>query len=402
MLEVKGGVCAPKGFRASGVKAHIKSKKIQKLDVAVLQSINPATAAGVFTTNKVRAACVLLSENVVSSGILQAIVMNSGNANCCTGEQGATDARVMQETAAKFLNLSTSLVAVASTGVIGERLPMDRMVPGIQEACASISEDGAENAASAIMTTDTFRKEYALSFDLGGKTVTIGGMSKGSGMIHPNMATTLGFVTTDADVDADALRYVLKKACDRSFNMISVDGDTSTNDMIIALANGRSGTPKITFDSIHFEVFFSAMEKVLTELAKMIVRDGEGASKLFEVQVRGAASELDAQKAARAVCGSSLVKAAIFGCDANWGRILCALGYSGADFDPSRVDLFIGHIPVMARGANLPFDEEEALGVLSQKELLIQAFLHAGDFNAKAWGCDLTYDYVKINGSYRT
>ena len=402
MMEARGGVCAPKGFKASGVQAHIKSKKTNKLDLAVLFSERPATAAGVFTTNRVKAACVLLSREALSGGTLQAIVMNSGNANCCTGEQGMADTLKMQSLTAECLAIPSQSIAVASTGVIGERLPMERVIPGIREACLALSQTGAEDAASAIMTTDTFRKESVLKFQIAGKDVVIGGMAKGSGMIHPNMATTLAFLTTDAAVDADALRYVLKKSCSRSFNMISVDGDTSTNDMIIALANGAAEQAKITMDSPYLAEFAEGVEKVLIDLAKMVVKDGEGASKLFEVQVMGAASELDAQKAARAVSCSSLVKAAIFGCDANWGRILCALGYSGAEFDPTQVDLFIGSIPVMAAGSNLVFDEEEAMRTLSQKELVIKAFLHSGTHSAKAWGCDLTYDYVKINGSYRT
>jgi len=402
MKEIVGGICAAKGFLASGVQAHIKSRKTDKLDVAVVYSTSPATAAGVFTTNKVKAACVRLSSEVIARGPIQAIVMNSGNANCCTGDQGLHDTFTMQAAAARGLNINAQSVAVASTGVIGERLPMDRMLPGIAEACVSIKPEGGVDAASAIMTTDTFRKECAVSVLIGGKEVILGGMAKGSGMIHPNMATTLGFVTSDAKISYDALQSALKEANDRSFNMISVDGDTSTNDMIIVLANGQADHEEITLDSENYKIFTSALEKVLVSLAKQVIKDGEGATKMFEVNVIGAASEQDARKAARAVSSSSLVKSAIFGNDANWGRILCALGYSGADFDPSLVDLSIGSVPVMRHGANLPFDEEEASKVLSQNEMVITACLHAGFANAKAWGCDLTYDYVKINGSYRT
>ena len=402
MKQITGGVCTAKGYMASGVQAHIKSRKTDKLDVAVLYSTSPATAAGVFTTNKVKAACVTLSMEATHKGTVQAIVMNSGNANCCTGEQGVLDTKVMQMTTAQALKIPQDTVAVASTGVIGEKLPMDRMLPGITAACASLSLQGGGDAAAAIMTTCTFKKEAAVMTSIGGKTIVVGGMAKGSGMIHPNMATTLAFVTTDAKISHAALQEALKQANDRSFNMISVDGDTSTNDMILVLANGQAENEEIQIGSEDFKIFYEALESVLVSLGKMVVKDGEGATKMFEVNVMGAASELDARKAARAVSSSALVKAALFGNDANWGRILCALGYSGADFDPSKVDLFIGSVPVMAKGSNLAFDETEATKVISQNELVITACLHAGAANAKAWGCDLTYDYVKINGSYRT
>ncbi len=402
MKEIAGGICAAKGFMASGVKAYIKSRRTEKLDVAVLYSTTPATAAGVFTTNRVKAACVVLSMEAVHRGPLQAIVMNSGNANCCTGEQGMRDACTMQTSTAECLKLNPESVAVASTGVIGEPLPMDRMLNGIMDACAQVSSEGASKAASAIMTTDTFKKEYALSFEIGGKSINMGGMAKGSGMIHPNMATTLAFVTTDAKISHHALQAALKQANERSFNMISVDGDTSTNDMILVLANGQAENMNIEEDSPEFKIFVAALETTLVSLAKLVIKDGEGATKMFEVNVIGAASEQDARKAARAVCSSSLVKSAIFGNDANWGRILCALGYSGAEFDPTLVDLSIGEVPVMRKGTNLAFDENEATKVLQQNEMVITACLHAGAANAKAWGCDLTYDYVKINGSYRT
>lgn len=402
MQEIAGGICAAKGFMASGVKAYIKSRKVEKLDVAVLFSASPASAAGVFTTNKVKAACVKVSHEAVQRGKLQAIVMNSGNANCCTGEQGMLDTLAMQAAAAEGLKIDPQNVAVASTGVIGDPLPMERMLKGINEACKSISPQGGADAASAIMTTDTFRKEFAMTVKIGSQTVTIGGMAKGSGMIHPNMATTLCFVTSDAKIAPGALQKALQIANERSFNMISVDGDTSTNDMILVLANGEAENEEIQLASSDLVLFTEALETVLVSLAKKVIQDGEGATKMFEVNVIGAASELDARKAARAVCSSSLVKSAIFGSDANWGRILCALGYSGAEFDPALVDLNIGSIPVMRKGANLPFDEVEATKVLSQNEMVITACLHAGFANAKAWGCDLTYDYVKINGSYRT
>jgi len=329
-------------------------------------------------------------------------VANSGNANACTGEQGMQDAADMARLAAEALGLEAAAVGVASTGVIGVHLPMERVAAGIAAAAAALSPEGGDDAAQAIMTTDTFSKQIAVQVDLGGVPVTIGAMAKGSGMIHPNMATMLGFVTTDADVEPAALRTALQKATARSFNMITVDGDTSTNDMVVALANGMAGNQKVMLCTSQYEEFAAALEHVLTYLAREIARDGEGATKLIEVQVKGAASLPDARKAARSVCGSSLVKAAVYGEDANWGRVLAALGYSGAQFNPNKVDLWLGELQMMAAGAPVAFDEEAAAQVLKGKEVCFIADLHAGEAEATAWGCDLTYDYVKINGSYRT
>ncbi len=402
MKEIVGGITAPIGFVAAGVHANIKGKGGTKKDVTVLASKVPCAAAGVYTLNKVKAAPCLVSEAVTRSGRAQAVVINSGNANACTGEQGMKDAQAMAEVGAQSLGLSASLVAVASTGVIGVPMPMDRIIDGVRRAAAVVSPHGGHDAALAIMTTDLVEKEYAIQVDLGGTVVTIGAMAKGSGMIHPNMATMLGFVTTDASVDHKALQEALSAGNESSFNMITVDGDTSTNDMIVVLANGMAGNPVITSDSPLYKPFAAALERVLIHLAKSVAQDGEGATKLLEVQVKGAPTLRDARLAARAVCKSSLVKAAVFGEDANWGRVLCAIGYSEADFDPAKVDIFLGDLQMMEAGVPLIFCEETAAEILKAKTVTYIADLHSGDAAATAWGCDLTYDYVKINGSYRT
>ncbi len=402
MEEVKGGVTAPAGFLAAGVGADIRGTGDGRKDLAVLFSRVPCAAAGTFTTNRVRAACVDLTAERVRQGSLQAVVINAGNANACTGEQGRQDAAEMAALTAKALGLEPEQVAVASTGVIGVPLPMERIRTGIRMVAVSVSAAGGEAAAEAIMTTDTRPKEYAVRVELGGTPVTIGAMAKGSGMIHPNMATMLAFVTTDANVDPAALQTALKAAVDKSFNMITVDGDTSTNDMVLAMANGLARNQRVVLGTTLYESFAEALERVLIHLAKEIARDGEGANKLLEVRVKGAPTVADARKAARAVCGSSLVKTALFGADANWGRVLAALGYSGAEFDPARVDLWVGDVQMMAAGAGLAFDEDAARQVLEQETVVITADLHSGDAEATAWGCDLSYEYVKINGSYRT
>ncbi len=400
--HVDGAICAPLGFMASGVAADINGKGNSKKDVALIFSVTPAIAAGVFTKNAVKAAPILVTQEVLKNQKLQAVVINSRNANSCTGEQGMKDAAAMCRLTAHSLKIEPELIAVSSTGVIGVPLPMQRIENGIVEAAKHLSKDGNGDAASAIMTTDTFSKEIAIQIDLNGFAVTIGGISKGSGMVHPNMATILGFITTDAKITPHALQAALKRGNEKSFNMISVDGDTSTNDMILAMANGLSGNPEIQFGTSEFETFAQALEYVLVFLAKEVARDGEGATKLLEVQIVNAASIDDAKAAARAVCSSLLVKTAIFGRDANWGRILCALGYSGAQFDPSNVNIFIGDVQVMDKGTPLMFDEEAALNILSKNEIVITGDLQSGSAAATSWGCDLSYDYVKINGSYRT
>lgn len=398
-----GGVTAPRGFLAAGVHANVKGKGGLKKDVALVFSQVPAAAAGVFTRNRVKAAPVRLCEERVAGGRLQAIVANSGNANACTGEQGMRDAERMAQVAAEALGIAPELVAVASTGVIGVPLPMDRVEAGIRAAAAALAPDGNAAAAQAIMTTDTFPKEWALQVELsGGRAVTIGGMAKGSGMIHPNMGTMLAFITTDAPIAPAALRAALERGVDASFNMISVDGDTSTNDTVLVLANGLAGGETIVQGTPDWEAFAAGLEQLLVHLARAVARDGEGATKLIEVRVEGAPTLRDARLAARAVAASNLVKAAVFGRDPNWGRVLAAMGYSGAEFDPDRVDLWLGHVQVMAGGAGLAFPEDEARRVLEQDEVVIRADLHAGPASATAWGCDLSYDYVKINADYRT
>lgn len=399
---VEGGVCAPLGFMASGIAANINGKGNLKKDLAIIFSKEPAIAAGVFTLNAVKAAPLIVTQEALRSEQLQAIVINSRNANACTGDQGVRDAKRMRHLTAEALGLSEQLIAVGSTGVIGVPLPMDRIEQGILLAAEGLSHEGSPDAASAIMTTDTFPKEIALQIDVDGSTITIGGIAKGSGMVHPNMATILGFITTDAKISHEALVSALQRGNANSFNMISVDGDTSTNDMVLILANGLANHPTIELGTKAFETFALALEEVLIYLAKQIAKDGEGATKLLEVRVSGAKSEREAKLAARAVSSSMLVKAALFGCDANWGRILCALGYSGAQFALSAVDIYIGNVQVMNQGTPLKFDEEAALNELSQNTVVLRADLNSGDQKAIAWGCDLSYDYVKINGAYRT
>ncbi|MHB8156083.1 MAG: bifunctional glutamate N-acetyltransferase/amino-acid acetyltransferase ArgJ [Desulfocucumaceae bacterium] len=397
---VAGGVTAAGGFKASGVSAGVKYKG--KKDIAVVLSQCEAAAAGFFTTNAVKAPSILLDMERVKAGKIRAIVVNSGNANACNGPKGMDDAREMALVVADLLGIPEESVLVSSTGVIGQPMPMDRVIPGIKEAVAALGEKGGGDAAEAIMTTDTELKEYAVRFDLNGKTVTVGGMAKGSGMIHPNMATMLCFITTDAAVDPACLRECLIYAGDRSFNMVSVDGDSSTNDTLLALANGVAGNTEIRSGGEGFDLFREALTEVCTILAMAIARDGEGATKLIEVRVRNAFTEKDARLAARSVASSTLFKAAVFGRDANWGRIICAAGYSGAQFNPTAVDIFLGGVQVARDGYGLPFDEDAAAAALSGDTVRVLIDLKEGEHSACAWGCDLTYEYVKINGDYRT
>jgi glutamate N-acetyltransferase/amino-acid N-acetyltransferase len=330
-------------------------------------------------------------------------VVNSGNANACTGQQGQEDALSMASKAGDLLQINPRDVLVASTGVIGVNMPMDRIIRGIEAAAGSLSEAGGANAAQAIMTTDLINKEIAVEFIIGGKTVRIGAIAKGSGMIHPNMATMLGFVTTDAMISCECLEKMLRDSCDRSFNMISVDRDTSTNDMLLIMANGLSGNPIIDdTKSEDYHTFKAALDYVNVTLAKMIARDGEGATRAIEVTVINADSYEIARVIARSITSSNLTKAAVFGGDANWGRILCAAGYSGADFDPSRVDIYLGAEKMAENGMGLIFDEERAGLELQKDPVMIKVDLKSGEYQATAWGCDLTYDYVKINAAYRT
>ncbi|MFZ5645947.1 MAG: bifunctional glutamate N-acetyltransferase/amino-acid acetyltransferase ArgJ [Bacillota bacterium] len=397
---VPGGVTAAGGFKASGVAAGVKY--IGKKDVAIVYSECDASAAGVFTTNVVKSPSVLLNMERVKGGRARAVVVNSGNANTCNGPQGMEDARVMAAETARLLGIPEESVLVCSTGVIGQPMPMDKVVPGINSAVAALSESGGHDAAEAIMTTDTELKEHAVRFELEGKIITMGGMAKGSGMIHPNMATMLAFITTDAAVDPGFLQECVKYAADRSFNMISVDGDSSTNDSLLALAGGTAGNSEIKAGGDGSRIFRDALTNVCVALAKDIARDGEGATKLIEVRVINAPTEKDARLAARSVASSTLFKAAVFGRDANWGRIICAAGYSGAQFNPNAVNIFLGDVQVAGDGCGLPFDEEAAAVVLSGDTVIVLIDMKEGKHGAVAWGCDLTYEYVKINGDYRT
>lgn len=406
ITPIPGGVTAVQGFKAAGVHAGIKTSNKTKPDVAVIFSETPAAVGGVFTKNLVKAAPVTLSQKVVAGGIAQAVVVNSGNANACTGREGEETAHLMAGWTAGGLEVDKGHVVVASTGVIGHQMPREIVKAGIEKAVHNLSENGGHDAAVAIMTTDLMCKEAAVQFSLGDVVVTVGGMSKGSGMIHPNMATMLCFITTDAAITPSALQKAAKSAADKSFNMITVDGDTSTNDSMIVLAGGTAKNNLIDEESPDFSTFQEGLNYVCIQLAKMMAKDGEGASKLVEVQVKHAPSEEDAIKAAKAVVSSSLVKSAMFGEDANWGRILCAVGYSGAAINPDLVDIWLesaaGVEKMADKGRGLAFDEENARKVLHEKEITVIIDLNSGAADATAWGCDLTYDYIKINADYRT
>jgi len=401
MKIINGSVCAPRGFLAQGVEAGIK--KIDKKEVAIIYSTEPCTAAGVFTSNKVRAACIDYNKACLADGTARAIVANSGNANACTGEQGIKDSQRMADLTGELLGVKGSNVLVGSTGVIGVFMPMEKVEKGIRKAAAALSRDGDHNAAQAIMTTDLTSKELAIEIEIKGKPVRIGGMAKGSGMIHPNMATMLAFITTDVAIDSRCLQKMVKTAADRSFNMISVDRDTSTNDMLVVLANALAGNPLIDeVDSEDYLLLQEALDYLCVSLAKMIARDGEGATRLIEVQVVNAADYEEARQIARSITASNLTKAAVFGEDANWGRILAAAGYSGAEFDPGRVDIYLGQEKMAENGMGLLFNEERARQELKQDPVLIKVDLKSGKQQATAWGCDLSYDYVRINAAYRT
>lgn len=399
MKKISGGVTAPAGYKAAGM--HVGLKKV-KPDLALLVSEKPAAAAAMYTTNLAKAAPLIVTEeHLAKGGTLRAVVINSANANACTGEQGIADAVQMTALVAEEIGCQKEEVAVASTGVIGVNLPMDKLAAGIKNIVPLLGED-SETAAKAIMTTDTFPKEVAAEFQIDDKTVRLGGMAKGSGMIHPNMATMLAFLTTDLAIERPLLEKALKAATAETFNMISVDGDTSTNDMVLVMANGLAGNTTIATEGEAYQIFFEALLEVTRELAKLIAKDGEGATKLVEIQVQGAESTDAARTIARSIACSNLVKTAIFGEDANWGRILCAAGYSGAEFLVDKVAIYLGNLKVADSGRGTDFSEEEAKKILSQKEVKITVDLGAGDCSATAWTCDLTYDYVKINASYRS
>ncbi len=405
--ETKGGVTAARGFEAAGVEAGIKYK--DRTDMAVVYSQVPCIGAGTFTTNVVKAAPVLWDRALVEHApFLQAVIVNSGIANACTGEQGRNYCKRTAGKAAECLHIPENSVLVASTGVIGMQLPIEKIEKGVELLAASKEAgiDAGTRAAEAIMTTDTVSKQAAVTFEIGGKTVTMGGMCKGSGMIHPNMCTMLGFVTTDLAISKELLTKALKEDVQDTFNMISVDGDTSTNDTLLLLANGMAGNPEITEENEDYETFKEALRYINTTLAKKMAGDGEGATALFEVKVIHAATKQDARILSKSVITSSLTKAAIFGHDANWGRILCALGYSGVQFDPEKLELSLlssaGEILIYKDGTAASYSEEEASRILSQPEVTALVDMKSGEESAAAWGCDLTYDYVKINADYRS
>ena len=403
----EGGVTAAKGFKAASIAAEIKYKN--RTDMAMVYSDVPCLAAGTFTSNVVKAACVLWDKEIVETkDFAQAVVVNSGIANACTGKEGFDACRKTAEAVESALGVPAESCLVASTGVIGMQLPVDKLVKGV-DGMAKILADTKEagsDAAKAIMTTDTIPKEVAVTFEVGGKTVTLGGMSKGSGMIHPNMCTMLGFLTTDLSIEKSLLQEALSDVVQDTFNMITVDGDTSTNDTLLILANGLAENEKITEKGADYEAFVNALYYVCEFLAKKMAGDGEGATKLFEAKVVNAKNKEDARALSRAIVASNLSKAAIYGCDANFGRFLCAMGYSGAEFDQNDVELFFeskeGRLQVFDKGTPIVFDEDVATKILGAKEVTIFVDMHEGDTEATAWGCDLTYDYVKINADYRS
>ncbi len=394
----KGTITSPRGFSAGATFASIKARGEKLYDLAILYSDFPCTAAAVFTTNKIKAAPVLLCQSYLQNGTAQAVVVNSGCANACTGDQGLGDAEQMASLVARKLGLAAGEVLVASTGVIGTNLPMDRISSGIERI--ELSRDGGHDLAQAIMTTDTIPKEIAVTTQIKGKEVIIGGVAKGAGMIHPDMATMLCFLTTDAAVEPDFLQTALKRAVEVSFNMITVDGDTSPNDTVLFLANGLAGNPILSGDSL--DGFQSALEEVCIYLARCIAGDGEGATRLIEVTVEGALSTEDARIAARTIAGSLLVKTAVHGADPNWGRVVAAAGRSGAEVVQSRIDLYLDHLCLVRMGVALPFDKDEAIAMLNRDEVRFRLCLNLGKGHATAWGCDLTEEYIAINGSYTT
>ncbi|MBB2182641.1 bifunctional glutamate N-acetyltransferase/amino-acid acetyltransferase ArgJ [Lachnospiraceae bacterium MD1] len=406
MKIIEGGVTASQGFQASGVYAGIKKNR---KDMALVYSSVPAKGAGTFTTNVVKAAPVIWDMKITKeSQYVQAVVLNSGVANACTGAEGDKNNELMAEAVAKALNIPINSVYTASTGVIGKQMPIDVIVKGVSLLAGELKPGlgaGAQ-AAEAIMTTDTYPKECAVSFVIDGKEVKLGGMAKGSGMIHPNMATMLAVITTDLAISKELLQEALSEDVKHSFNMISVDRDTSTNDSLLILANGLAGNKEITEKNDDYDAFCKALNYVTTNLAKKIAADGEGATKLLEVQVIGVKSEEDAISISKSIITSNLVKSAVFGNDANWGRILCAMGYSGARFDPDKVDLYIesadGKLKLVENGLGTDYSEEYASKLLSGKEVKVTVDLKSGNATATAWGCDLTYDYVKINADYRS
>ena len=407
MEKIEGGITAAKGFTAADCEANIKYK--DRTDMAMVFCKEPCVCAGTFTSNVVKAACVMWDKEIVESGrAMHGVIVNSGIANACTGKEGYDACEATAKAAEEMLGVSYESIAVASTGVIGMQLPVDKLVAGVKKMRSGLDDslDAGTRASKAIMTTDTVNKEIAVTFEAGGKVVTLGGMSKGSGMIHPNMCTMLGFLTTDLAIEKKLLQEALSEVVVDTFNMISVDGDTSTNDTLLIMANGLAGNEKITEKNADYETFKEALFEVCKFLARKMASDGEGATKLFTAHVLNAKSKEDARILARSVISSSLSKAAIYGCDANFGRFLCAMGYSGVSFDQKDVELYFeskaGECKVFEYGVPLEFDEEYATKIMSEEEVIIRIDMHEGSEEATAWGCDLTYDYVKINADYRS
>lgn len=406
MNIIEGGITAPKGFLATG--EHVGVKKVKK-DLAIIYSEKPALCSAVFTKNLVKAPPLWWCEKLVKEKEkIQAIVINSGNANACTGDRGYQDALAMADTLSECLNIKKESVLVTSTGVIGVYLPMDKIIPGIKETSKTLGSDekSAKRCAKAIMTTDTFRKEIAVEIDIKGKKVKLAGIAKGSGMIHPNMATMLGFITTDINISQELLDKAFKENINDSFNMITVDGETSTNDMAVILANGLAENPVVDKEDEDYEKFKTALDYITKYLAKQIVKDGEGATKFLECQIFNAKSKEDARVLCKAILNSNLVKTAFFGNDANWGRILSAMGASGVDFDPNQVKISFkndtGEIKLFENGLPVEFDEDFAFKILKQEEIKILIDMNRGLESIIGWGCDLSFDYVKINAEYRT
>ena len=402
---IEGSVTAPKGFTAAGVCASVKPSNKTKRDVALIYCEKKCTAAAVYTKNLVKSSAILVTQNHLADGYAQAVIVNSGNANTCNAD-GVEKAEKMCSLAADALGVDSNDVIVASTGVIGQVLPIEPIEKGVAMMKGNLSKEGGTDAAESIMTTDTVKKEMAMEMTLGGKTVTVGGIAKGSGMIHINMGTMLSFVTTDAAISSEMLYEALKEAVEDSYNMVSVDGDTSTNDTLAIMASGLAGNPEITEKNQDYRDFVEGITEAFKQLAKKLAGDGEGATKLLVCTVTGAKTKKDAVMVSKSVICSSLLKAAMFGADANWGRVLCAVGYSGADVDVTKVDVDFksvkGEIAVCRNGAGIEFSEEKAKEILLEKEIEILVNVGNGEGKAQAYGCDLTYDYVKINGDYRT
>ena len=402
---IDGSVTSPKGFTANGVCAGVKAGNTTKRDLAMIYCERPCSAAAIFTKNIVKSDTIYVTQKHLENGIAQAVIVNSGNANACNPD-GTEKAEAMCKLAADALGIDENDVIVASTGVIGQALPIEPIKKGVEDLKGTLSKDGGTNAAEAIMTTDTVKKQWAVKLELDGKTVTIGGIAKGSGMIHINMGTTLSFVTTDAAISAEMLKAALVEAADVSYNMVSVDGDTSTNDTLAIMASGLAGNTEITEKNAEYRTFTEALTAAFKAVAKKLAADGEGATKLVICKVEGAKDDKNAKTIAKSIICSSLVKAAMFGADANCGRILCAIGYSGAEVDVKKIDVSYksakGEILVCKDGCGLAFDEDKAKEILLENEIDILVALGDGNSSAEAYGCDLTYDYVKINGDYRT